>query len=281
MARGMRGAAVLIALLAALAVAGCAGESGRSQPAAKGVTVWAVGDAAAGTAAARRVARRIRRARPDLLLYLGDVYPGGTWADFERNYAPLYGGLAGRTLPTPGNHDWPRARTGYLRWWRARLGRRLPSYYARDAGAWRILSLNSELRGAAMDAQVRWLRRQVRGGGTCRLAFWHRPRFSAGMHGDQRNTTPFWRALRGRARIVIGGHDHDLQRMRRRAGITEFVSGAGGNGRYPLRRDGRLAFGDDDHYGALRLGLAPGRARFAFVSGGGRVLDDGRLRCEP
>jgi 3',5'-cyclic AMP phosphodiesterase CpdA len=264
---------MLLALLAALFLA-------PAQP--PPVTVWAVGDAAAGTAAARRVARRIRRARPDLLLYLGDVYPRGSYSDFRRNYAPLYGRLARRTLPTPGNHDWPLARSGYLRWWRNRLGRPQRSYYARRAGGWEIIGLNSELRGAARTRQLRWLRREVRGGGTCRLAFWHRPRSSAGsLHGDQPDLAPLWRALRGRARLVIGGHDHDLQRLRRRDGITQLVSGAGGNGLYPIRRERRVAFGDDRHYGALRLTLAPGRARLAFVSDAGRVLDRGRVRCRP
>jgi hypothetical protein len=290
MARGMRWVAALMVVVATLAAAGCGSggeraresERGAGEAAAPGLSVWAVGDAAAGTGAARRVAALVRGARPDLLLYLGDVYPSGSWRDFERNYAPLYGGLARSTLPTPGNHDWPDARGGYLRWWRARLGRPLPPYYAREAGGWRILSLNSELRGAAMARQLRWLARQLRTGeGTCRLAFWHRPRFSAGVHGDQRDTAPFWRLLRGRARIVIGGHDHDLQRMRRRAGITELVSGAGGNGIYPIRRDRRLAFGDDRHFGALRLELAPGSAGFAFVGAGGRALDSGRLGCRP
>ncbi len=275
----MRGVAVLIAVLSALAAAGCGQDPGRPAAATSGVTVWALGDAAAGTTAAERVARLIQWARPDVLLYLGDVYPSGGWNDFESRYAPLYGGLVGRTLPTPGNHDWPHAREGYLPWWRARFGHRMPAYYARRVGGWRIFSLNSELRGDAMTRQVRWLRRHVRGGGTCRLAFWHRPRFSSGKHGDQRDTALFWRAIRGRARIVIGGHDHDLQRMRRRAGITEFVSGAGGNRLYSLRPDPRLAFGDDDHYGALRLRLAPGRASFDFVDAGGGILDSGRLRC--
>jgi len=280
----MRGLAVavtaLTAVLSVLAGAGC-GNDKRAPSSAPRATLWAVGDAAAGTSASRRVARRIRRARPDLLLYLGDVYPSGTYADFERNYAPLYGRLAARTLPTPGNHEWPRARSGYPRWWRARLGHGLPAYYAREAGGWRILSLNSELGGPAMARQLRWLRRRVQGGGTCRLAFWHRPRFSAGLHGDQRDVAPFWRRLRGHARIVLGGHDHDLQRMRRRAGITELVSGAGGNVLYPVRRDARLAFADDDRHGSLRLTLAPGSARFAFVGERGRVLDSGRFRCRP
>jgi hypothetical protein len=79
---------------------------------------------------------------------------------------------------------------------------------------------------------------------------------------------------------VLGGHDHDSQRFEPVGGITELVAGAGGHGRYPVHRSyPRLAFGDAAHYAALRLRLQPGLARFAFVTGAGRTLDSGRLRC--
>lgn len=45
--------------------------------------------------------------------------------------------------------------------------------------------------------------------GTCRLA-WHRPRFTAGKHADARDVAPLWEALRGRAKIVVNGHDHNM-----------------------------------------------------------------------
>ena len=90
---------------------------------------------------------------------------------------------------------------------------------------------------------------------------------------------PLWDALRGHATIVLSGHDHDLQRFRPSGGLTQFVSGAGGRGLYPLRDDRRLAFGNDSTYGALRLQLRRGRARWAFVGAAGRTLDRGTLRC--
>jgi acid phosphatase type 7 len=239
-----------------------------------------VGDGAVDTGGARKVARLVRRNRPDLLLYLGDVYPSGRAVDFRRVYDPLYGRLARRTLATPGNHDWPGARRGYLPYWRQVLGRPIRSYYAADAGGWRVLSLNSELRGRSMRRQVRWLRRELSGGGSCRLAFWHTPRFSAGPHGDARRLGPLWRAAEGRVALVLNGHDHDMQQLMPNGGTTEIVSGAGGNGRYPLRPDPRLAFGNASRYGALKLVLRPGRASFAFVAPG-RVLHRGRVRCRP
>lgn len=218
--------------------------------------------------------------RPAAFLYLGDVYEYGTRADFARNYAPVYGALAPVTLPTPGNHDWPMHRLGYDPYWAKVTGRRTPSYYATTIAGWRVISLNSEDSHAATSAQVRWLRRQVAGAGTCRLAFWHRPRYSAGLHGDQPDLAAFWSALRGRVALVLNGHEHDSQRMRARDGITELVAGAGGRGHYPVdAADPRLAWSDATHDAAVRVTLQPGRAVFAYVAADGAVLDRGAVRC--
>lgn len=242
------------------------------------VRAWAVGDAAARGAGPRRVSRLVARGDPDLLIYLGDVYPHGTEADF-RVYDDLYGELARRTSPTPGNHEWPSRRSGYEPYWRRARGRSMPRYYSFRAAGWTLLGLNSELGSAAMRRQAAWVRERTRGGGTCRLAFWHRPRFSAGRHGDSRRVDPLWRALAGRARLVLNGHEHAFERFRERDGITELVSGLGGHSRYRLRRDRRLAFGNASVDGAIRLDLSPGRARYAFVTTAGRVLHRGSAAC--
>lgn len=258
-----------------------------SGPAGRAV-VWAVGDGADGGAAGRAVAARIRAGRVDRFLYLGDVYGpdvggfvrgDGTAADYRNRYAPLYGGLAARTAPTPGNHEWPQRGDGYEPYWRAVMGRIPPAYYRFTIAGWQVLSLNSQAPHDRGSAQLRWLARQVARPGTCRLAFWHRPRFSAGRHGDQADIAPLWNALRGRAVLVVAGHDHDMQRFRPIDGMTQVVSGAGGHGLYGLHRDPRLAFGDDREYGALRIDLRPGRARLRFVAAGGRVLDSSAVRC--
>jgi hypothetical protein len=257
----------------------------RAFPSARGhapAEVWAVGDGADGSRAARALADEIMRARPDRFLYLGDVYESGTAAEFARNYAPVYGQLASRTAPTPGNHDWPNHRRGYDRYWRTITGRPTPPWYAFRIGGWQLLSLNSEAPHGARSAQLRWLRRQLRKPGTCRLAFWHRPRYSAGFHGDQADMRPFWNALRRHATLVLSGHDHDLQRLHPRHGITLLVAGAGGHGHYEVDRDdSRLAYANDTRYGALRLRLRRGRAGIAFVTATGRLLDRSAVSCRP
>jgi hypothetical protein len=264
-----------------------AGGDVPSGPARRAV-VWAVGDGADGGAAAKAVARRVRAGPVDRFLYLGDVYGpqpvaflrgDGSASDYRTRYAPVYGALAPITAPTPGNHEWPRRGDGYEPYWRRVMGRTPPAYYTFSIGGWQILSLNSEAPHGRGSPQVRWLARQVARPGTCRLAFWHRPRFSAGRHGDQPDVAPLWDAVRGRAALVVNGHDHDMQRLRPIGGTTELVSGAGGHGHYGLHPDARRLFGDDRTYGALRIDLRPGHARLRFVAAGGRVLDSSAVRC--
>lgn len=248
--------------------------------------LWAVGDGADGGARAKSVAARIATGRVDRLLYLGDIYgPGaldgdGDADDYLERYVTVYGRFVRRTSPTPGNHEWPQRTEGYEAFWSSRT-KPMPAYYAFDTGGWRVLSLNSEAPHGPGSPQLRWLTRELARPGTCRLAFWHRPRFSAGRHGDQEDVAPLWDALRGHATIVVNGHDHNMQRLHPIDGITELVSGAGGHGLYEVKRDPRLAFGNDDEYGALRLALTPRRADLAFVAADGGVLDRHRVTCRP
>lgn len=243
--------------------------------------VWAVGDGGTDSPQATRVARSIAHAGADRLLYLGDVYPEGTPADYEENYTPNYGRLAARTAPTVGNHEAPMADQGYYPYWERALGTAPPPYYSFRVSGWQILSLNSEIDHDVGSPQLRWLDRALAPGGNCRIAFWHRPRFSAGTHhGDVSHVAPFWNALEGHAKIVLNGHEHAMQRFRSRAGITEFISGSGGAGLSPVvEGDPRLRFSNDSRYGALRLKLRRRRADYSFVTSSGRVLDKGTITC--
>jgi hypothetical protein len=270
-------------LLVGIAPGQGAGASGEQSglPEVEAEVLWAVGDGADGSEPAKRLARRIARDRPDRFLYLGDVYERGTAEEFRRNFAGVYGRLAPITEPTPGNHEWARRREGYYPYWRRVKGRRQPPWYAFRLGEWEVLSLNSEAAHGARSRQLRWLRGHLRGvAGDCRLAFWHRPRFSAGtVYGDAPDLAPLWEALVGHASLVLSGHEHDLQRFRPRDGIVQIVAGAGRRALYPLGPDRRLAFGRDDRVGALRIELQPGRALLEFRDTRGRVLDDSSVSC--
>jgi hypothetical protein len=92
---------------------------------------------------------------------------------------------------------------------------------------------------------------------------------------------PLWRALRGRAGLVVNGHSHNYQRFLPRSGLVEVIAGTGGRTIYPepaVRGDPRLASAHFK-YGALRLELKAGEADLAFVEVGGLVLDRDRVTC--
>jgi hypothetical protein len=246
---------------------------------AKTATVWAVGDGADGGQATLQVGQLVTAGKPDKFLYLGDVYETGTAAEFANNYAPAFGGLGRLTAPTPGNHEWPLRAQGYFPYWQGVFGRPLPSYYKFSLAGWEIFSLNSEDDHGKRSKQVRWLKSKVRKKGTCRLAFWHRPRYSGGGNGDQQDVAPLWNSLKRHASIVLSGHDHLMERLKPKDGITEFVSGAGGNTLHPGWKHPQVVFSNNKTFGALRLKLSPGVARFAFVAVDGRTLDSGKVRC--
>lgn len=273
--------------LAAALLAACGGgdDGGRAEPAApaaqKPAVVWAVGDGATGSDEARALGERIAADRPARLLYLGDVYPDGRAEDFAERYEPVYGKVAAVTEPTPGNHEWATRAEGYEPYWERAKGRTPPGFYAFELAGWQMLSMNSEAPHGPDSDQVAFLREQVRRGGDCRLAFWHRPRFSAGNYGDEA-LAPLWDALRGHAVLVLNAHDHNTQRFAPRDGITQIVAGAGGANFYPVeRQDPALAFSNDTEVAGLRLTLRPGRADYAVVTSDGRTLDRGRIGCRP
>jgi hypothetical protein len=278
------------ALIVAMALAGVLHANAQAAQAAHPFTrapklaravVWAVGDGADGSRGAKALARRIARNRVDRFLYLGDVYEQGTFSDFIRHYHPVYGRFAGKTVPTPGNHEWAQHVRGYDRYWKRITGRRPPHYYSFSLAGWQILSLNSEQAFGPRSAQGRWLTRQLSAPGNCRLAFWHTPRYSAGAtHGNRGDLAPLWDPFRGKATLVVNGHSHNMQRLKPIDGITTLISGAGGHLPQRIERgDPRLAFADASHRGALRLKLTRGRASYAFITSKGRKLDSASVSC--
>jgi hypothetical protein len=281
------GAALAVTLTAAAFASGGAERAGSgsfvpSSDKAR-ADIWAVGDGADGSSESFDVAKMIARAKPDRFLYLGDVYPKGTAADFAERYEPTYGRLATITAPTIGNHEADNREIGYDPYWRAIHGRTPPSYYAFRIAGWKILSLDSEIDHSPDSPQLRWLQRKVRGPGNCRIAFWHRPWLNAGTtHPGAGSMASFWDVLQDHARLIVNGHEHNMQRQASTQGMVQLIAGSGGNDQYPLDRSyPRLRFGNDTSPGALRLRLKPRSVRFAFVDAEGRVLDSGTSRCRP
>jgi hypothetical protein len=225
-------------------------------------------------------------ARPDAtVLALGDnAYGQGTAQQYRDCYEPTWGRAKARTLPTPGNHEYdtPGA-TGYFGYFGAAAG---PGYYSADRGTWHLVSLNSEVDASATSAQYRWLEADLAAHpAACTLAFWHRPRFSGGSHGDSGAVAPLFALLHARgADVVLGGHDHTYQRwapmspsgtVEPARGVRAFVVGTGGRSHYPnvAARPG-LEVADDTTSGVLELTLHAGRYDWRFQPIAGRTFSD-------
>jgi hypothetical protein len=276
--------AVVIAAAASavvLAGAGAAG-AGPTQASPPRAVVWAAGDAATPGRGADRIAALVRRGKPDRFLYLGDVYETGTPREFRRWYHPRFGRLGRITEPTIGNHEWDNRFRGYYKYWAGQKGHLQPPWSKIEIAGWEILDLNSQAPHRTGSPQVLWLESVLQTPGDCRIAFWHRPRYSSGAYDGAPDLNPLWARLAGHARIVLGGHDHNLQRHSPQNGLTQYVVGAGGRGRYPLDGSrGTMVWGRDDVNGALRIVLGPGRALLEFRSPDGHLLDRSHATCSP
>lgn len=221
----------------------------------------------------------------------GDLaYESGTLAEFRDCYGPTWGRFLDRTLPAPGNHEYntPGA-SGYYAYFGAAAGDPGQGWYATDLGAWRVIILNSNCAAIggceAGSAQEQWLRADLADHARpCTLAIWHHPRFSSGLHGNDKTTVDLWRALeQAGAEIVIAGHDHHYERFAPQTpdghsdleGIVEFVVGTGGRSHYPVARlVANSVVHDDDTYGVLRLDLAPGSWTSEFLPVAGQAFTD-------
>ena len=268
-------------LLLALAAAGSAlALAGPAQA----QTVWAVGDGADAGSQDDALAARIQSSGVDRFLYLGDVYENGTAQEFNDYYNPGFGRMKAITAPTPGNHEYTNRAQGYDPYWGPAFEQ--PNgghYYSFDFAGFHFVSVNSEEDSSAGSAQVAWLRRDLaRYPGTCTIAFWHRPRYSAGPQWNTTSMEAPWRTLSGHAVIVLSGHAHNYQRHYPNRGLTQFVVGTGGHElSSPDRFDPRIAQAYGQVVGALRLRLVLGAVSYEFIDLDGQVLDSGLVECKP
>lgn len=210
------------------------------------------------------------------VLALGDLtYPRGRLAEFTGCYQATWGRFKARTYPAPGNHEYATAgAAGYFAYWGAQAG---PGYYAVSAGAWRLISLNSNLDSAGNAAQLAWLRKELADHPShCTLAYWHHPMYSSGFKGVDPRMRAAWNLLmEANAELVLSGHDHLYERFAPqdgegrsdpRHGLVQFVVGTGGA--YPtpvLLPLPNSAARDSNHMGVLRLVLRDDGYDWAFL----------------
>jgi hypothetical protein len=224
---------------------------------------------------------------------LGDnVYPDGTLTLFNECYAPTWGRHKSRTKPVPGNHDYHvSGAAGYFDYFGAAAGDRSKGYYSYNLGAWHIIALNSEIAQSSGSAQEQWLKADLAADQSmCTLAYWHKPRFSSGQHGNIAASQPLWQALyNDGADVVLNGHDHTYERFAPQnpnaqadpKGIREFVVGTGGAGLYPFPNiQPNSEVRNNTTYGVLKLTLHSTSYNWQFVPiAGQNFTDSGSSNC--
>jgi hypothetical protein len=225
---------------------------------------------------------------------LGDnVYPDGTASQFTDCYGPTWGRHKSRTKPVPGNHDYHTSgASGYYNYFGAAAGDPSKGYYSYNLGNWHIIALNSEITQSAGSTQEKWLRTDLAANPkTCTLAYWHKPRFSSGQHGNISASQALWQALYDYgADVILNGHDHTYERFAPQnpngqadssRGIREFVVGTGGAGLYPfptIQPNSQVR--NNTTFGVLKLTLHSTSYDWQFVPiAGQNFTDSGSANC--
>ena len=239
-------------------------------------------------------------ASPDAsVLLLGDnVYQRGTAREFRDCYQPSWGRFKARTYPSPGNHEYatPDAK-GYFDYFGSAAGPGHLGYYSVDLGAWHVVSLNSNVSGAAQQAQLTWLEKDLAAShARCTLAYWHHPLYSSGWHGSIGVMRPAWALLYGAgAELVLSGHDHVYERflpqdangkLDEGRGIRQFVVGTGGAYSTPFKlplENSKVR--DNNRFGVLKLVLREASYEWEFLEASydgfpnGKQADRGEGKC--
>jgi hypothetical protein len=259
------------------------------------------------------------------VMAVGDnAYEFGSPADYAGCYEPTWGALRSRTQPATGNHEYltPGA-AGYFGYFGARAHPPL-GYYSYELGSWHVIVLNSttqeylcwppELdefppgfpqlpvpanpgpaagRACAGDvAQQVWLAQDLatHRDARCTVAYFHHPRFSSGLHGNQYQMQKLWDLLyAARADVVVSGHDHMYERFAPQdpdgnanpsLGIRQFTVGTGGAEFYSVRqRQPNSEVVINTVHGVLALALGKGEYAWSFVAVDHSVQDAGTGRC--
>ncbi len=242
-------------------------------------------------------AKVLEQLDPDVVAPLGDLqYDRGSFTEWRTGaFRPTWGQLKSRMRPAVGNHEYASGSSApYARYFGSRAGPRGKYWYSYDLGTWHVVVLNANCTVVGCgsgSAQQRWLKADLAAHpARCTLAYWHQPRFSSGLHGNNPNTAPLWLTLqRAGAEVVLSGHDHSYERFApqtstghaSKTGIVQFVVGTGGRNNYPtLSRRPNSLVRRSFVFGVLKLTLGEGEYAWRFEPIKGLTFSDrGSARC--
>ena len=204
--------------------------------------VW--GDSGVGSKGQWQLAQQIEKQNPDFMLHTGDlIYPRGAAKDYDAKFfkpyakvlarAPFYGALGNHDVMTQNGRpflnvfDYPK---------NGPAGLTPERNYWFDYGDARVVVLDSTTGENTMkNAIAPWVEATFRNvGRKWRIAVFHHPPYSSGLHGDNKRVQRFLvpALQKSKVDVVFNGHDHSYQRFVPRNGVLYVVSGAGGGPRY-------------------------------------------------
>jgi 3',5'-cyclic AMP phosphodiesterase CpdA len=215
------------------------------------------------------------------------AYPNGTAANFRDCYEPHWGRHRERTRPVPGNHDYESAGAApYYEYFGENAGPFGLGYYRYTAGAWRVVALNSEIAVGPGSAQIQWLRAELNANraSRCTLAYWHKPLFSSGQNGPNRDMREIWRTLyEFDVDLVLTGHDHMYERFAPQdpdgrpdsvRGIRQITVGTGGGALHSPITSAPNTEAIGIGHGVLKVTLTDGGYQWEFVPVPGNSFGD-------
>lgn len=240
------------------------------------------------------------------ILTLGDEqYECGASAAFSVSYDPTWGRYKAITHPAVGDHEYGTTKigcpkgtqaSGYYEYFGAAAGDPTKGYYSFDLGGWHIVVLNGncdDVGGCFVGSpQEQWLAADLAAHPTaCTLAYWHQPRFTSGLAGDDPQVDPFWRDLyASHAELVLNGHAHVYERFAPQTpdataaadGLAEFMVGVGGRSlsSFEPTPEPLSMARQADTFGILSLTLGKNNYSWQFIPEQGKSYSDsGSARC--
>jgi acid phosphatase type 7 len=221
-----------------------------------------------------------------------NAYPNGSVENFRDCYEPFWGRHRARTRPTPGNHDYDNGTgIGYYTYFGENAGPFGMGYYSYTAGPWRVIALNSEIPVGPGSAQLQWLSSQLLASRSrCTMVYWHKPLYTSGPHGPNRDVREIWRVLYdGDVDLVVNGHDHLYERFAPQdpdgrldpaRGIRQITVGTGGGALYTPVTSAANTEAIGIAYGVIKLTLSDNGYHWEFLPiPGSSFVDAGVGQC--
>jgi Calcineurin-like phosphoesterase len=195
--------------------------------------------------------------------------------DFVNKFAAPYKALLDAKVDfyaVLGNHDDPNQRF-YKPF---NMGGR--RYYSFKKGDVRFFALDSNY----MDpVQIAWLEQELKSSGSdWKIAYFHHPLYSSGMHGPQTDVRVVLEPLFVKYGVdaAFSGHEHFYQRIKPQKGVTYFVSGAGGElRRGDIEPSNLTAAAFDADRSFMLIEVAGKELSFQAISRTGRTVDQGTV----